>query len=331
MASTLSPVCEGENPSSGPVRPRHRRGAVNLVKCTAPPSRAGTNAGYRTGCRCPRCTDGARVAALRRRQQIAFGRWDPFVDAGLVRAHVEALRAAGMGPKTIAAEAGVAYTVVIRLLYAVGGSPRSRRVRRGNAEALFACQPRPAAGARVDGTGTRRRLEALMVLGWSKWALAREIGCRPDRVLQLMRGPRVTASSAEAVRALFERLSMTPPQVTDRWAATSVTRTINYAKARGFVPPLAWDEESIDDPAAGPSLTVGAVFGRDDLTVDLLVDGELAGGRARPEERREAIRILAERGWATADIATWLGLSTKAVARLRERHGFGAEQMAAAS
>jgi hypothetical protein len=104
----------------------------------------------------------------------------------------------------------------------------------------------------VDGAGTRRRLQALIARGWSKRKLALRLGMKPSNFGITFVGRRVRASTARAVRVLYDELwDVAPPEAThgDRIAASRARR---YARTQGYAPPLAWDDDTIDDPAAKP-------------------------------------------------------------------------------
>lgn len=98
----------------------------------------------------------------------------------------------------------------------------------------------------VDPTGTRRRLQALAAIGWSPHLLARELGfTATNAVRHLMRTGRgkINTRTAEAVRHLYDRLSMTPGPS---------TRARNHARRAGWAPPLAWDDHDLDNPTPNP-------------------------------------------------------------------------------
>lgn len=98
----------------------------------------------------------------------------------------------------------------------------------------------------ADPTGTRRRLQALGALGWSKAAIAVATGIHERQIAQLRSWDRpIWRSTAERVRRGYDALSMRLPPDTP---ASRRNRT--YAARRGWAPPLAWDD--IDDPAATP-------------------------------------------------------------------------------
>ncbi len=93
----------------------------------------------------------------------------------------------------------------------------------------------------VDATGTRRRLQALSAIGWRYEDMAALIGVGKDVVRDYARSSWVQPATAVKVTAVYEKLSGTP-------GPSAITR--RRAEAKGWVPPLGWDEGEIDDPAA---------------------------------------------------------------------------------
>jgi hypothetical protein len=77
------------------------------------------------------------------------------------------------------------------------------------------------------------------------------------------------------------------------------------ARAHGWLPPLGWDDEAIDDPAAEPD------EGDGDVVDDILIERALAAGDARsldPVHRLEVVRRLHQAGATPAAIAHRLHL-----------------------
>ncbi|MGH7743958.1 MAG: helix-turn-helix domain-containing protein [Candidatus Dormibacteria bacterium] len=193
------------------------------------------------------------------RRQIAYGRWQPYVDAEPARQHIRVLQAAGIGWKRIAYLAGLSETVVSNLLY--GNPPRNRapakRVRPATLEKIMMVRvDQVADSALVDATGTRRRLQALMTVGWSQAKLAHRLGKHPQSLSKIFTLSKVTAATARAVHQLFDALWDThPPQQTcyERGAATKARR---LAQRNGWLPPMAWDEETINAPGFVPNVAV---------------------------------------------------------------------------
>lgn len=95
----------------------------------------------------------------------------------------------------------------------------------------------------VDSTGTVRRVQALMVMGWPIRVIAEAAGVRPSvlRTFVYTPGDTINTARADAIRAVFDRLCMTPGP-----AKATATR----ARRKGWAPPLSWN--NIDDPAEQP-------------------------------------------------------------------------------
>lgn len=102
----------------------------------------------------------------------------------------------------------------------------------------------------VPDTGTVRRLRALCALGYTCADLAPHLGVTAGRVSQITAGrqQQVTRDTATAVRRLYDQFSMQLPD----HPAWLLGRTRRTAAAKGWVPPLAWDDHEIDDPDARP-------------------------------------------------------------------------------
>jgi hypothetical protein len=99
---------------------------------------------------------------------------------------------------------------------------------------------------RVEATGTHRRLQALRVIGWSLSALGAELGVSKRAVSFLHVYEHVSEDTAARVAAVYDRC-WDKPQHGDR---ADLARS--YALGLGWVPPLAWDEDDLDDPTAKP-------------------------------------------------------------------------------
>ena len=180
------------------------------------------------------------------RRQKAYGRWQPYVDAGPAREHVLALREAGMGPVTIARLSGVPHGALAKLVYGdrTRGLAPSKRIRPETEAKILAVQARLeylAGGAKWPPLGTLRRVQALAAIGWSVAEQARRLGMPRLRLDRLDQREYVQARTARAVDALFRELCMTPgPSKRARLAA----------ERQGWQSPLAWDD--IDDPDEFP-------------------------------------------------------------------------------
>jgi transcriptional regulator with XRE-family HTH domain len=207
------------------------------------------------GCRCTACARANRDAENNRNRLIAYGRWQPYVDAGPAREHLRMLAASGIGWKRAAELSGVSHGAMSKLLYGgPGDRPPSRRVRPETEAAILAVRPSLtllAGSAATDATGTRRRVRALVAAGWSQAKIAARLGVGQGNFNAMMRRERVAASTARAVTALYEELwDKAPPESSHR-DKIAASRARRYAAQRGWALPMAWDD--IDDPRAVPA------------------------------------------------------------------------------
>ncbi|TDD54547.1 hypothetical protein E1286_04980 [Nonomuraea terrae] len=177
---------------------------------------------------------------------IAYGQWETYVDAETSRQHVKELMAAGMTRGRISVLSGVTLTTLAKLLTGTpsnGGKP-ARRVLARTEKALLAVRANlddlPDT-ALVDAAGTRRRVQSLAALGYTLKEQAEAIGRFPTNYQRIASQPFVSARVARAVRDLYDAWSMTPPPQT--WTSE---RTRRHAAKRGWLPPLAWDDDLID-------------------------------------------------------------------------------------
>jgi transcriptional regulator with XRE-family HTH domain len=215
----------------------------------------GEGPGKMPGCRCGPCTAANREYASHRGRQQVYGRWQPGVDAEPAREHLRALSAAGIGWKQAARLSGLSTGVVSKLLYGIGERPPTRRIRPATEQRILAipvAAPSLARAAVVDATATRRRLQALVARGYSQAVLARRLGILRSNFSQITAG-QVTAATERDVAGLYDQLWNVPPDESTHRSRISASRARNYARARGWVPPLAWDDDRIADPGAQPA------------------------------------------------------------------------------
>jgi len=210
-------------------------------------------------CRCPTCRQAARDYDSNRRRAIAYGQWQPYVDAEPVRRHVRALGEFGIGWMRAARLANVPRGSVSKLLYGDSrrGMAPSRRVRPETALRLLSVEPTlDNLGDRtaIDGTGTRRRLQALLYAGWTKSELARRLGMDPANFAQTIVNRLVRVATVKAVRALYDELWKVDPVASGVPEFRAVTAR-RIAVSNGWAPVGAWDDDTIDDSAAIPDWT----------------------------------------------------------------------------
>jgi hypothetical protein len=234
------------------------------------------------------------------------------VPAGEAGAHITALRAAGMSATAIAAASGVLRTHLARI-----ENGEFARVQSVTAEMILAVTAEPSW---VPSIVLARRIEALNTLGYSDRDQGRYLGV--SCIDNLRRWPRCTAATADAVKAMYEDLWLT--EATGRFAG----RTRSVAARKGYAPPEAWTDSTIDDPSAKPWRGVGGAHGEADardfeIRVERLCDGRPVLG-STVAERREAVRILNGRGMSDRLIGERIGLEPRNVLRIRTDLGLPA-------
>jgi transcriptional regulator with XRE-family HTH domain len=154
--------------------------------------------------------------------------------------------------------------------------------------------------------GTVRRLQALCAIGWTQGELGERLGITSSRVSNIIRLTRtgVWIHTAEAVAALYDELSMTVPTGRD----SNYART--YAASKGWAPPLAWDDEAIDDPDARPVGVIGSIAkaaGVDESAIERRILGDRTA-RLHKGESAEVVRRLLADGWTQNAIRRHTGL-----------------------
>ena len=161
----------------------------------------------------------------------------------------------------------------------------------------------------VASIGARRRIRALQTQGWPVYELMARMGLRSTNATGLMNRPQVRRATAQAVAALYDELWDQPGPS---------TRTAAWARAKGFPPPLAWDEDTIDDPKARPSVRPVATGTVDEIAVQRAVAGDTTV-TLNKHERCAAVRILHARSYSDSKIADTLGIAAETVLRIRHR------------
>lgn len=116
----------------------------------------------------------------------------------------------------------------------------------------------PGSGSRVPLAGTRRRLQALCTVGYGYTWIADQWGSNKAAAARLANEKRETAyvawATAERVRELYEKYRDVKPEDAGV-SGYCATRNRRMAAQRGYAPPTAWDDDTIDDPGAIPEWT----------------------------------------------------------------------------
>lgn len=144
----------------------------------------------------------------------------------------------------------------------------------------------------TTSTGAQRRVQALIALGWTIADLAPRLEFEPAHLERALAGPadEHPIDSALVVET-YDELSMT-------LGPCDLTR--QRAVRAGWAPPLAWDEETLDDPTRSP-------------------EGVRTASWA-PSVTLDALAEMACWGLTTDEAAVRLGVSSAAVTQAMRRH-----------
>lgn len=277
----------GPDPGRAPVM---ARGGGLVTSGSTPPERwvtreHGTRSGYVAGCRCEPCRTANRGYVRHYwRTYVRELEHVPDVPADRARAHILALREGGMGKRLIAAAAGLSEQNIDR----ISAGRTKRGIRPETERAILAVKHRPFV---TPSTGSTRRVRALAAMGYTARMIAEHAGISHAQVAAHMVGsnPSIRTADHDRLVAAFDALAMRPGP--SAYARTS-------ARTKGWAPPLAWDDDTIDNPAAEPAGSYRpAPLGIDVDEVDLLVShGEHPDNIAtRLDRTRESIRQACHR------------------------------------
>jgi hypothetical protein len=179
----------------------------------------------------------------------------PLVDAEPVRRHVLNLQSAGVSIVRIAEHANISFAILSHLLYSRGSArPASQQIRLVNARRILSVRAEDVATGYVNPTGTHRRLQALMANGWPQLRLGPHASLHPVYINAVLKQTSVYGTTAANVAAAYDRLWNQDPR--QHGVSTGTWKKVRgIAHARGWAPPGAWDDDTIDDPAAHPEWT----------------------------------------------------------------------------
>ncbi|WP_331731862.1 hypothetical protein OG298_45275 (plasmid) [Streptomyces sp. NBC_01005] len=259
---------------------------------------------------------------VRRRRLVSAGQWEPFVDAEPVREHLRQVNAAGMPYRAICERLGLAHESSLQhLMWGRGEHGPGRQVRCETAELVLSYWPSmedfPDA-ARIDATGTRRRIQALAVRGWPRHVMAKRIGMDESNFRKAVNRDRITARLARQVAAVYDALWDQDP-LEHGVPLNAVSRVRADAARLGFWSALAWDDDTIDDPSAVPqtdAVPTGCTEGENVVARFLMGESVVLDKTGR----REAIAHLMEWTQDTPEeIGARLDMTGESVSRAWER------------
>jgi hypothetical protein len=243
---------------ANPTPPGPRRDCA----CKNVTHRHGTDRAYRAdNCRCAACKAAHSAAAVRIYRAQGYGTWDNGrTDAAPVREHLTMLLEQGLTMYAIATATDVSHTAITAILHGRTDRPGKpyKTTTTDLAERILAFNPAPSNlrdTAIVPAVGGHRRLHALAALGWPQTALAARLNLTPTAYSALLRRTHITAARAKTIHALYNELWNTPPIPGKDATATAITRARARARRESWAPPMAWDDDTIDNPTASPDTT----------------------------------------------------------------------------
>lgn len=244
------------------------------------------------GCRCEPCRAAAAKASKAWRRDNYLG-IVKLVDAQPLKDHVAMLMASGMSFRAISLTAGWSSR------NALADAMTRKRVTPRTLARVLAVHPEldNRRDSYTDATGSRRRLQALGVNGYSTRDLAARLGLKQATTVQDIasgKTPTVRYRTMDAIRDLYEELW-------DRPGGNA--RSASISRSKGWLPPLAWDDDLIERPEHQPA--------------DVRRRGISGGGSGITLEDIEEAR---EQGYGTAEQIGWrLGATRDAVQQILSR------------
>lgn len=195
-------------------------------------------------CRCVPCAAATSAYNGARLRRNAYGRSN-LVPAGPVRAHIMALREAGIGLKRLTALGVASSGELTKLIYGVSRGdgthrPPARRVHAETAQRILAVTTGVvAAGALVDATGTTRRLRTLVAQGWSVNRLSAATGLDRQALDPLITGAhtRTLGRTRDAITGCYPRLITQGPPASTPHERQAASRSRCRAATAGWTPP----------------------------------------------------------------------------------------------
>ncbi|WP_434744604.1 hypothetical protein [Streptomyces sp. A-14] len=213
-------------------------------------------------CRLPKCVDRYNTSTRTRIRAQKAGTWQRFVPAEPVRQHIQNLQAEGMIPAGIAAAAGTNPQAVLEFITPSPGKGRGRKQRTTPemAARILAVTVETAAARahRVAATGTIRRIQGLVALGWPLKTIAAHAELHaavPSEVLKRAHSGHtvVFGETERKIKAAYDTLRAVRPE--RRGVPKGlITRSKNWARANRWPKPTYWDKHpgAIDDPFFTP-------------------------------------------------------------------------------
>ena len=163
-----------------------------------------------------------------------------YVPVGEVRAHISHMRGSGLTVEQVADRTGTPLTTILSIVYA----PGRKWVQAGVADPILSTR---VPGLDVPSVRARRQLQALACMGWSAGALAARCDMSRHALAKILTGTSGgSARSHAAIGALYRDLWDVPA------VGHSAATVRGLAAAKGWAPPMAWDDELMGNPSVQP-------------------------------------------------------------------------------
>lgn len=182
------------------------------------------------------------------------------VDAGPMQRRIRLWVDSGILCKDIAARAGVSKSFVQQHYNGISSEGEPMHHARSQAhDKVMAARFSRSEIKRYPVVGIRRRLRALMALGYTTVHLERLLGRDNQQVSNWTLGRDAkkffSVDNALNVIEVYEKYSTTDPLTELGEPAFGVRYAQNRARKLGYAPPGCWDADTIDDPDAFPEWT----------------------------------------------------------------------------
>lgn len=242
------------------------------------------------GCKRDECLEARRKKQKRNKFLLQSGR-PGMVNAGRAADHLTKFRKAGLRDSEIIQMVCIPRSTFYRVMR---GEPLTRR----SEQRILSVPVPPPTGeirtlAAVDATGTHRRLKALMWLGWPPRVLEERLDVHADWTERsLTKRKRVTLVTEARVRSIYDEWwNLQPERAGVEPSSAESTRM--YARSLGWDGPLAWDDDTIDDPNALPLTDAVAPVASEggNLAARWLMGESVI---LEPEDRKEVLTHLFE-------------------------------------
>lgn len=232
------------------------------------------------------------------------GHAEELVPVGAAARHLRILQDCGMS-LTVAAEiSGVSQDTLVAVLH----YPRRKITAQTHARLMSIGFVPRAHQSHTLSLGAHRRVQALAALGWDYPDLAAQCGLATSQISSVPARGTIATALWVRIAQVYEELSMT---------IGPAPRMQDFARALGWAPPLAWDDEDIDDPHGHPRRPVGT-RGVDEVAVQRVLCGDRSISLSR-DEQRLITEHAEQRAWSDERLAETLQMSVPTVMRRRGR------------